>query len=34
VTQPNLRRGDPERITWDEHVFLHWLPSSIVVLTE
>jgi putrescine transport system ATP-binding protein len=34
VTQPNLRRGDPERITWDEHVFLYWLPSSIVVLTE
>jgi len=34
VTQPNLRRGDPERITWDERVFLHWLPSSIVVLPE
>jgi putrescine transport system ATP-binding protein len=34
VTQPNLVRGDPERITWDEQVFLHWLPSSIVVLTE
>jgi len=34
VTQPNLQRGDPERITWDEHVYMHWLPSSIVVLTE
>ncbi len=34
VTQPNLSRGNPERIYWDEQVFLHWEPSSAVVLRE
>jgi putrescine transport system ATP-binding protein len=34
VTQPNLSRGNPERIYWDEKVFLHWEPSSAVVLRE
>jgi len=34
VTQPNLSRGNPERIYWDEKVFLHWDPSSVVVLRE
>jgi putrescine transport system ATP-binding protein len=34
VTQPNLSRGNPERIYWDEEVFLHWEPSSAVVLRE
>jgi putrescine transport system ATP-binding protein len=34
VTQPNLSRGNPERIYWDEKVYLHWHPSSAVVLRE
>jgi putrescine transport system ATP-binding protein len=34
VTQPNLSRGNPERIYWDEEVFLHWEPSSGIVLRE
>ncbi len=34
VTQPNLSRGNRERIYWDEKVYLHWLPSSAVVLRE
>ena len=34
VTQPNLSRGNPERVYWDEKVFLHWHPSSAVVLRE
>jgi putrescine transport system ATP-binding protein len=34
VTQPNLSRGNPERIYWDEQVFLHWEPTSAVVLRE
>ena len=34
VTQPNLSRGNRERIYWDEKVFLHWHPSSAVVLRE
>jgi putrescine transport system ATP-binding protein len=34
VTQPNLSRGNPERIYWDEQVYLRWEPSSAVVLRE
>jgi putrescine transport system ATP-binding protein len=34
VTQPNLSRGNPERIYWDEEVFLHWTPASALVLRE
>jgi putrescine transport system ATP-binding protein len=34
VTQPNLSRGNPERIYWDEEVFLHWAPASALVLRE
>ena len=34
VTQPNLSRGNRERIYWDEKVYLHWHPSSAVVLRE
>ncbi len=34
VTQPNLSRGNQERIYWDEKVYLHWHPSSAVVLRE
>jgi putrescine transport system ATP-binding protein len=34
VTQPNLSRGNRERIYWDEKVYVHWHPSSAVVLRE
>jgi putrescine transport system ATP-binding protein len=34
VTQPNLTRGNPERILWDEKVFVHWDEDSAVVVTE
>jgi putrescine transport system ATP-binding protein len=34
VTQPNTRRKDGESITWDQSVYLHWHPSSPVVVTE
>ena len=34
VTQPNVYRHADERITWDEQVYLHWSPSSPVVVTK
>jgi len=36
VTRPNMRRQDAafDRITWDEEVWLHWDPSSPVVVTQ
>jgi putrescine transport system ATP-binding protein len=34
ITQPNLTRGNPERILWDEKVFVHWDGDSAVVVTE
>jgi putrescine transport system ATP-binding protein len=34
VTQPNLSRGNPERILWDERVYLHWQANSAVVVTK
>ena len=34
VTQPNLSRGNPERITWEERVYLYWDASSAVVVTK
>ncbi len=34
VTQPNVERHAAERITWDEQVYLHWDPSSPVVVTK
>jgi putrescine transport system ATP-binding protein len=33
VTQPNVQRHAEDRITWDEQVYLHWHPSSGVVVT-
>jgi putrescine transport system ATP-binding protein len=33
VTQPNVYRRD-ERLAWDERVWLHWHPSSVVVVTQ
>ncbi|HTE40792.1 MAG TPA: polyamine ABC transporter ATP-binding protein [Steroidobacteraceae bacterium] len=34
VTQPNIRRHDEEAVTWDQTVYLHWHPSSPVIVTE
>jgi putrescine transport system ATP-binding protein len=34
VTQPNIRRHESEAVTWDQTVFVHWHPSSPVVVTE
>jgi putrescine transport system ATP-binding protein len=34
VTQPNVYRHADERITWEEQVYLHWDPSSPVVVTK
>jgi putrescine transport system ATP-binding protein len=34
VTQPNIRRHDEESVTWDQTVYLHWHPSSPVIVTE
>jgi len=34
VTQPNVIRQAYERITWDEKVYLHWDPTSPVVVTK
>ena len=34
VTQPNAYRHADDRITWDQSVYLHWHPSSPVVLGE
>jgi putrescine transport system ATP-binding protein len=34
VTQPNVYRHADERVTWDEQVYLHWDPSSPVVVTK
>jgi putrescine transport system ATP-binding protein len=36
VTRPNMRRQSAatDRITWDEEVWLHWDPSSPVVVTQ
>jgi putrescine transport system ATP-binding protein len=34
VTQPNVYRHADERITWEEQVYLHWSPSSPVVVTK
>ncbi len=34
ITQPNLLRGNPERILWDEKVYLYWDASSPVVVTK
>jgi putrescine transport system ATP-binding protein len=33
VTQPNVYRHE-DRFAWDERVWLHWHPSSIVVVTQ
>jgi putrescine transport system ATP-binding protein len=33
VTQPNARRHEAEAVTWDQSVYLHWHPSSPVVIT-
>jgi putrescine transport system ATP-binding protein len=32
VTQPNIYRHADERITWDQSVYIHWHPSSPIVL--
>ncbi|MFO0448474.1 MAG: TOBE domain-containing protein, partial [Pseudomonadota bacterium] len=32
VTRPNVYRHD-ERLAWDDSVWMHWHPSSIVVVT-
>ena len=34
VTQPNVYRHADERITWEQSVFIHWHPSSAVVLAD
>ncbi len=34
VTQPNVIRQAETRITWDEQVYLHWHPSSAVVVAQ
>jgi putrescine transport system ATP-binding protein len=34
VTQPNTYRKADDLITWDQAVYLHWHPSSPVVLVE
>jgi putrescine transport system ATP-binding protein len=34
VTQPNIRRHEGDVVTWDQTVFLHWHPSSPVIVTE
>jgi len=34
VTQPNTVRHAEDRITWDEQVYLHWHPTSGVVVTQ
>ena len=34
VTQPNVVRQAQTRITWDEQVYLHWHPSSAVVVAQ
>jgi putrescine transport system ATP-binding protein len=33
ATQPNVFRHE-ERLAWDERVWLHWHPSSVVVVTQ
>jgi putrescine transport system ATP-binding protein len=33
VTQPNVRRHEADAVTWDQSVYLHWHPSSPVVVT-
>jgi putrescine transport system ATP-binding protein len=33
VTQPNVRRHEADSVTWDQSVYLHWHPSSPVVIT-
>jgi spermidine/putrescine ABC transporter ATP-binding subunit len=32
VSRPNLSRWDQENFTWDDHVSMHWHPTSPVVL--
>jgi putrescine transport system ATP-binding protein len=34
VTQPNVIRHAENRLTWDEDVWVHWHPSSAVVVTQ
>ena len=34
ITQPNAYRHADDLITWDQPVYLHWHPSSPVVLVE
>jgi putrescine transport system ATP-binding protein len=34
VTRPNVYRHADDLVTWDQPVWLHWHPSSPVVLTE
>lgn len=34
VTQPNAYRHADDLVTWDQSVYLHWHPSSPVVLSE
>jgi putrescine transport system ATP-binding protein len=34
VTQPNIYRHADERISWDQAVYIHWHPSSPVVLAD
>jgi len=32
VTRPNIRRHEETEVTWDQPVYLHWHPSSPVVV--
>ena len=34
VTQPNVVRHADDRVTWDERVYVHWHPTSPVVVTK
>ena len=34
VTRPNVYRHEDDSITWDEQVYLHWRPTSPVVVTK
>lgn len=34
VTQPNTLRHAEDRITWDERVYVHWHPSSGIVVAD
>jgi len=32
ITRPNRERGEAGRITWDDHIYVHWHASNAVVL--